>query len=269
MVLLKDGQKELIESYPNSFSTFAGSELKQLANSEENIDYKKLSQEIFFDGFSFFKRYSKPYILLNNLVTNKINIDTVNDNQRNFVFDLMKGYNLSSFFSKSEARDLNNRNLYERSKRKASGILLKCEKSTEGIKAFLPRRFKKDINENQKSVSLNAIMKFDIRNAIANLFRNGFIKPLQYQSATKLKPKPKSERTTAERTKLRRQRLDEIAGKENEIARKEKTTDFQLFRYYFKYPSPSDMYKELDGADTENNEVKVNFIKNYMTDQKK
>ena len=49
MVLLKDGQKELIESYPNSFSTFAGSELKQLANSEENIDYKKLSQEIFFD----------------------------------------------------------------------------------------------------------------------------------------------------------------------------------------------------------------------------
>ena len=55
MVLLKDGQKELTESYPNSFSTFAGSELKQLANSEENIDYKKLSQEIFLMALVFLK----------------------------------------------------------------------------------------------------------------------------------------------------------------------------------------------------------------------
>ena len=46
--LLKDGLKELIWSYPESFSTFAKSELTQLAASEENIDKKKLLQEICF-----------------------------------------------------------------------------------------------------------------------------------------------------------------------------------------------------------------------------
>ena len=99
--LLKDGLKELIWSYPESFSTFAKSELTQVAASEENIDKKKLLQEIFFfDGFSFFKTYSKPYILLKNLVAKNIGINTVNDDQRNFVFDLMKGYNVSSFSKK-------------------------------------------------------------------------------------------------------------------------------------------------------------------------
>ena len=62
---------------------------------------------------------------------------------------------------------------------KAFDILLECEKSTDGIKMFLPKRFKKDINVNQKSIFLNAMMLFDIRNAIVSLFRNGFIKSLK------------------------------------------------------------------------------------------
>ena len=62
---------------------------------------------------------------------------------------------------------------------KAFDILLECEKSTDGIKMFLPKRFKKDINVNQKSIFLNAMMLFDIRNAIVSLFRNGFIKSLE------------------------------------------------------------------------------------------
>ena len=53
-MLLKDGLKELMQSFPDSFSTFVKSKLKQLATSEENIDYKKLPQEIFSDNFSFF-----------------------------------------------------------------------------------------------------------------------------------------------------------------------------------------------------------------------
>ena len=67
--LLQDGLKELFESYPYYFSTFVKNELKQLATSEKNIEYKKFSQDFFFfcffffDGFSFYKRYSKPYIL--------------------------------------------------------------------------------------------------------------------------------------------------------------------------------------------------------------
>ena len=54
-VLLKDGLKELIESYPDSFRTFVKSELKQLATSDENIDYKKLSQDIFLMALVFWK----------------------------------------------------------------------------------------------------------------------------------------------------------------------------------------------------------------------
>ena len=105
-VLLKDGLKELIKSYPDSFSTFVKNKLKQFATSEEISDYKKWSflmalvQEIFFDGSSFLKKYGTLYMLLKNLVANKIDINAVNDDQKNFVFDLMKGYNRSSFFKK-------------------------------------------------------------------------------------------------------------------------------------------------------------------------
>ena len=113
-------------------------------------------------------------MFLKNFVANKISIKTVNDDQRDFVFNLMKGYNVNSFFKKSGIKDLDNRNLYEKSKHKALDILLECEKSTEGIKKFFPKNSKKYINENQKSILLNAMMLFDIRNTIVNLFINDF-----------------------------------------------------------------------------------------------
>ena len=100
IVLLKDGLEELIESYPMSFSTFIKNELKQLGTKEKDIDYKKLLQEIYFGGFSFLKKYGTPYVFLKNLVANKISISAVNDEQRDFVFDLMRGYNVSSLFQK-------------------------------------------------------------------------------------------------------------------------------------------------------------------------
>ena len=42
-----------------------------------------------------------------------------------------------------------------------------------------------------------------------------------------------------------------------------------MFNYYFKYSSPSDMYKGLNKADTESNKVKVDFIKDDMINFKK
>ena len=48
VILLKDGLKELIESYPSTFNTFLRNEVRELATKEEDIDYKILSQEIFF-----------------------------------------------------------------------------------------------------------------------------------------------------------------------------------------------------------------------------
>ena len=44
---LKDELKKLIESYPDPCSIFVKNELKRLANSEKNTDYKKLPQETF------------------------------------------------------------------------------------------------------------------------------------------------------------------------------------------------------------------------------
>ena len=104
-------------------------------------------------------------------------------------------------------------------------------------------------------------MLFDIRNAIVSLFRNGFIKPLQYQSTAKLELKSKPEQIAGKRTKLKRKRFDEIV-------KKEKTIDSDFLNYYFKYSGTSNMYKQLNEEDTENNQVKVDFIKDDMTDLK-
>ena len=62
----------------------------------------------------------------------------------------------------------------------------------------------------------------------------------------------------AERTKLKRQRFDEITNKEKKI-------DPESFREYFEYSSPSDMYKNLsETIDSEKNETQVNAIKNNL-----
>ena len=67
-------------------------------------------------------------------------------------------------------------------------------------------------------------------------------------------------KSTAERITLRKQRL-------KEIAKKEKTTDNNLFREHFEYSIPSDMYKNLNTTtDIEENKTKVNKIKNNLAD---
>ena len=49
---------------------------------------------------------------------------------------------MQGFFSKkSEIRDLDNTNLYEKSKLKAFDILLECERSEEKIKKFFLKEF--------------------------------------------------------------------------------------------------------------------------------
>ena len=67
-----------------------------------------------------------------------------------------------------------------------------------------------------------------------------------------------SEESIAERTKLRRQRSDEIANKEKMINSK-------FFAEYFEYLSPSDMYKTLNKTiSLEENEAQVNVIKDKL-----
>ena len=60
-----------------SFSTFVKNELKQLATKEKDIDYKR----DFYLSLQFFEK--TPYMLLKNLVANKISINTANDDLKN------------------------------------------------------------------------------------------------------------------------------------------------------------------------------------------
>ena len=159
-----------------------------------------MSQEIFSYGFNFLRRYGTPHKFLKKLIANKKSINIANDDRKDFVFNLMKGCNVNSFFNKNENRDLDKRNLDEKSRSKAIEVLLKCEKSVEGIKKFLPKGFNKDITEDQKSILLNAMKLFDIRNTIVSFFRNDFIRSLDYQNTLKLELKPKPEKSVGERT---------------------------------------------------------------------
>ena len=108
--------------------------------------------------------------------------------------------------TKSEIRYLDEKKLHEKSRLKAFKILLKCEKSKDGIKKFLPKRFKKDITKDQKNILLNATKLFDIKNTLVNLFRNGFIRSLDYQNTVKLEQNPEFEESAAKRIKIRRQK---------------------------------------------------------------
>ena len=175
----------------------------------------------------------------------------------------MKGYSVNTFFRKRETRDLGERNLHEKTKLKAFEILLKYGKSVEEIKKFFPKRFNKDITEDQKSILLNAMKLFDIRKKVISLFRNGFIKYLDYPSAVKLKQEPKPEEIVGERTKLRKQRL-------NEVAENEKKINLELFKRYFKYSSLVDLHKNLnESINTERNKIQTESINNAVTNLKK
>ena len=64
---------------------------------------------------------------------------------------------------------------------------------------------------------------------------------------------------TSEINKLRTQRR-------NKMAKKEKMISPALFKRYFKYSSPSDMYKALNEAESaEKNKAEVNTIENELT----
>ena len=153
--------------------------------------------------------------------------------------------------------------MYKKYRSEAIEILWKCEKNVEGIKNFLPKRFKNDINEDQKRILLNGMKLFDTRNAIVGLFKNVFIKSSDFQSAAKIEQKSKSEESLTERTKLRKQKLNEIAKNKKEI-------NLEFFGKYLNYSSPVDMYKSLnESINTARNKIEVNLIKSILTDLKK
>ena len=81
---------------------------------------------------------------------------------------------------------------------------------------------------------------------------------LHYDSTPKSESESEFEESIAKRNKLRRQRFDEIAKNEKEI-------NLKLFRKYFGYLNPSNMYKALNETKSlEKNKAKVNLIENSL-----
>ena len=114
----------------------------------------------------------------------------------------------------------------------------------------------KDIDTLEKSKS-NKPEKHDILDILDNI---GTIFTGAYFHYKDMPKETIFERTITEKTKLRKGRLDEIEGKEQNI-------NNELFKKYFtNYQSPSNVYKNL--SETENaeiNKIKVGFIKEILS----
>ena len=90
-----------------------------------------------------------------------------------------------------------------------------------------------------------------LNNIESNLFDGVYF---HYKDAPK---KTDYEKSIAERAKLRRQRLDEVKKREENINNK-------LFNYYFKYSSPGNMISRLSDAKGELNKEQVYFINKQL-----
>ena len=114
----------------------------------------------------------------------------------------------------------------------------------------------KEIDTLEKSKS-NKPEKYNILNILENV---GAIFTSVYFNYKDVPKETMFERSIAEKIKLRKGRLDEIKGKEQNINNK-------FFKEYFtNYQSPSNIYEKL--IETENaeiNQTKVDFIKNILS----
>ena len=65
------------------------------------------------------------------LVATKISINAINDDQKEFVFNLMKEHSVAIFFQKKKIKDFSGKNVYQKARLKVLEIILECERSME------------------------------------------------------------------------------------------------------------------------------------------
>ena len=110
-----------------------------------------------------------------------------------------------------------------------------------------------DLTELEKTKGKGKEKRYNILDVLKNL-ESVFTGPyLHYKDVPS-----ESEEKIAERTKLRSQRSDDIAKKENII-------NTELFRKYFEYSTPSDKYNNLNKTiGSEENKAQINAIKDKL-----
>ena len=114
-------------------------------------------------------------------------------------------------------------------------------------------------DKHNENIYSQAKILFDLRE---KFFKNLFNKRIIKSDSDQLNIE-KYEESIAERTKFRKQRL-------NNIKRKEQNINNKLFKNYFNFQSPSKMYNTLsDTKSTKEHNIRVNLIKSGMIDLKK
>ena len=110
-----------------------------------------------------------------------------------------------------------------------------------------------DTMESEKS---NRLKKYNILNILGNI---GSMFIGAYFHNNNVPKETMFEKSIAERSKLRRERLDEIKREEQNI-------NYDLFKKYFTdYQSPSNMSKKLSETEDAVNEVRVDSIKKLLS----
>ena len=133
--------------------------------------------------------------------------------------------------------------------------------SKSEVKKLYNELIQKDIDAlerekiDEKRVEIDGIRKYNILNILKNVGSIFMGTYLHYKNVPK---ETMFARSIAERTKLRRGRLDEIERKEQTINK--------LFKAYFTdYQSWSNMYKKLSETKGTVNEVRVDSIKEVLS----
>ena len=179
---------------------------------------------------NFLNKYHDLYNYWIDVLVKNTNRDKIILQQINFLRDLMNGFSVYPNIEKTK-KGVNY---------KAEDLYLKLlgnpNKTVDDV-SFL----KTFTNEDKKEIYLKAKILFELREKILEkLVNKGIIKSDSDQSGI-----DDYEESIPERTKLRKQRFNEIANEEQDI-------NNDLFKEYFKYQSPMKMYNTL--SDTKNTE---------------
>ena len=249
---LKDNTEEFFGGYPYIFD----SDLKEFFNhitpeEEENIDYHLLLKQILLlskKTFSFLQKYGDLYNFWYSLLLDSMSFDEFKLQQIKFLKDLMNGFEVYKKFKKP-----NNESNY-----KAENLYLillgNPKKTVDDIFLKIPT------DKYNEKIYLQAKILF---NFTEEIFKKLSDKKIIIKSDPNQLNTEKYEEGIAERTKLRKQKLDKIKEKEQNINNK-------LFKHYFKYQSPSKMYNTFsDAKNAEEHNIQVNLIKSGLIDLKK
>ena len=238
---------------------------KDVASEEkETIDYKLLSRQIetLSKKTSSFL-HGHLYHFLTTVLENE-SLDNIKLLQVGFLEDLMNGFQIFKNIKKLDKK-YNAVKLYlmllANQNKTFYGLFLKTPTDKhKNIYLLVQKLFSLKEDTFEKLFNKRIIKNNPIHQTLINQNSEESIAE-KTKSESDLKPEFK--KYIAEKTKLKTQRL-------NEIFKKEKTINLELFKYYFQYQSPSNMYNALsDTEDTKRNNIQVNLIKSGLTHLKK